>query len=151
MDYNHINIDKVSNSNWLYDQIQKNFDHYPLPDKAYKLLTNLDGTAKEIRKAGKKLLASGLVLDALELGNAVIADIKDSGKMPDKTISSAVSIGESWVGAASLTKVGVALGIATGPAAPFAIPILAIAGGVIGSVGGSRLADYLIDITNMED
>jgi len=151
IDYNHINIDKVANSNWLYDQIQKNFDHYPLSDKAYKLATHLDSTTKEIRVAGKKLLASGLVLDALELGSAIVADIKDSGKMPDKTISSAVSIGGSWAGAALLTKAGVALGIATGLAAPFAIPILAIAGGILGSVGGSRLADYLIDITKMEE
>lgn len=151
VDYNHINIDKVPNSNWLFDQIQKNFDHYPLSDKAYKLATHLDSTTKEIRVAGKKLLASGLVLDALELGNAVIADIKDSGKMPDKTISSAVSIGGSWAGATFLTKVGVALGIATGPAAPFAIPILAVAGGILGSVGSSRLADFLIDITNLEE
>lgn len=152
VDYNHINIDKVSNSNWLYDQIQKNFDHYPLSDKAYKLLTNLDNTAKEIRVAGKKkFLVGGLALDALELGSAIFADIKDSGKMPDKIISSAVSIGGSWAGATLLTKAGVALGIATGPAAPFAIPVLAIAGGVIGSVGGSRLADFLIDITNLEE
>lgn len=151
IDYNHINIDEVANSNWLYDWIRKNYDHYPLSDKAYKLATHLDSTTKEIRAAGKKLLACGLVLDALELGNAVIADIKDSGKMPDKMISSAVSIGGSWAGATLLIKVGVALGIATGPAAPFAIPVLTVVGGVVGSVGGSRLADYLIDITNMED
>ncbi len=151
VDYNHINIDEVPDSNWLYEQIRKNFDHYPLSDKAYKLLTHLDGTTKEIRRAGKKLLASGLVLDALELGNAIIADIKDPGKKPDKMISSAASIGGSWAGAALFAKAGAALGVATGPAAPFAIPILTVVGGVVGSIGGSRLADYLIDITGMEE
>lgn len=151
VDYNHINIDDVPNSNWLFEQIRKNFDHYPLSDKAYKLLTHLDDTAKEIRVAGKRYLADGLVIDALMLGDAIIADIKDPGKKPDKTVSSLVSIGSSWGGSAFLTKIGAMIGVATGPAAPFAIPVLAVVGGVVGSVAGDRLADYLIDITNLEE
>ena len=124
----------------------------PLSDKAYKHLSNLKGTAKKVRRAGKVLVLCGAALAALELGLAVNADLKDADKKLGKTtVSTTISIGGSWAGAALLAKAGALLGAATGPAAPFAIPILSLAGGIVGSIGGSHLAEYIVDITYVEN
>ena len=152
IDYKHINIEKVSNGNKLYDIIQKRYNHYPLDDRAYNALKDLKSTGKKVRIAGKVLLVGGLVLDVLELGLAVNADLKDADrKLGKATVSTAVSIGGSWTGAALFAKGGALLGAATGPLAPAAIPILSLAGGVLGAFSGSRLAKYVVDITYVED
>lgn len=39
----------------------------------------------------------------------------------------------------------------TGPAAPIAIPVLSLAGGIGGSFAGDYLAKWVVDITYVED
>ena len=134
IDYNHINFEKVDNSNLLYNWIQSRYNHYPLSDDAYNVLKNLDGVQKEIRIKGRKLLVVGGVLDALELGLAVIADIRDKDGRADSTISSAISIGGGWAGSILGAKAGAMLGVLGGPAAPLIIPVLSLVGGIAGSV-----------------
>ncbi|MEG0780891.1 MAG: hypothetical protein RR426_09835, partial [Oscillospiraceae bacterium] len=135
--YPHINFDKTANSNWIYDQLQSRFNHYQLDDKAYDVLKDLKATGKKVHVAGKVLLVAGTALDALELGTAIDADVKDADrKLGKKTLSTAASIGGSWAGAALGAKLGALAGAATGPAAPIAVPVLSLAGGIGGSFGG---------------
>lgn len=152
IDYPHVNFDPVSNSNFLYDYIQKQYNHYPLTDDAYNILKDLEGTGKKVRVAGKVLLVAGIVLDALELGLAVDADLNDADrKLGKTTVSAAVSIGGRWAGASVGAKFGAALGAMTGPAAPVTISILSIMGGIGGSFAGDYLAKWVVDITYVED
>lgn len=152
INYNHINIDTVPNSNALYDLIRARYNHYPLTNTAYDILKDLDNTGKKVRIAGKILLVGGIALDALELGLAVDSDLKDADRKLGKTTASTVaSIGGRWMGAAAGAKAGAALGAMTGPAAPIAIPILSIAGGIGGSFAGDYLAKWVVDITYVED
>lgn len=67
IDYNHINLDKVPDSNMLYEYLRKQFNHYPLTDDTYNLLKDLEATGKKVKIAGKVLLVAGVALDALEL------------------------------------------------------------------------------------
>ena len=152
INYNHINLDAVGNSNALYDWIQRRYNHYPLDDFAYNALKDLRNTGKKVRISGKVLLIGGIVLDILELGIAVNADIKDADrKLGKTTISTAAIIGGSWTGAAVGAKVGAMVGTLGGPAAPLTIPVLSLIGGIAGSIGGSRLAEYVVDITYAEE
>ena len=152
INYNHINIDQVPDSNALYDFIRARYNHYPLTDTAYDILKDLENTGKKVRIAGKVLLVAGIALDALELGLAVDSDLKDADrKLGKTTASTAASIGGRWTGAAAGAKAGAALGAMTGPAAPIAIPILSIAGGIGGSFAGDYLAKWVVDITYVED
>ena len=152
IDYNHINFDKMQNSNWLYDQIQKQYNHYPLSDGAYDLLKDLKTTGKKVRVAGKVLLVAGVALDVLELGTAINDDLTDADrKLGKTTLSTAASIGGSWAGGALGAKAGALLGALTGPVAPIAIPVLSVVGGVAGAFGGDKLAQWVVDITVVED
>lgn len=152
IDYNHVNIDPVPDSNMLYEYLRKQFNHYPLTDDTYNLLKDLEATGKKVKIAGKVLLVAGVALDALELGMAVNADLKDADrKLGKTTVSTAVSIGGRWVGAAAGAKAGAVLGAMAGPAAPIAIPVLSIVGGIGGSFAGNYLAKWVVDITYVED
>ena len=152
IDYNHVNFDKMPDSNWLYDQIQSRYNHYPLSDAAYDVLKDLKNTGRKVRIAGRVLLVGGIALDVLELGTAVNADLKDADRKLGKTTAlTAASIGGSWAGGALGAKAGALLGTLAGPAAPVAIPILSIAGGIGGAFGGDKLAQWVIDITDVED
>lgn len=152
INYNHINVDPMPDSNALYDFIRARYNHYPLTDTAYDVLKDLESTGKKVRIAGKVLLVAGIALDTLELGLAVDSDLKDADrKLGKTTASTAASIGGRWVGAAAGAKAGAALGALTGPAAPIAIPILSIAGGIGGSFAGDYLAKWVVDITYVED
>ena len=152
INYNHINFGNVKNSNRVYEWIQKRYNHYPLDDRAYNALKDLPTAGKKVRIAGKVLLVAGVALDVLELGLAVNADLKDADrKLGKTTLSTAVSIGSSWAGAALFAKGAMALGAATGPAAPVVTPILTLVGGVVGAISFSRLGEYVVDITYVED
>lgn len=152
IDYNHINFGNVKNSNIMYEWIQKRYNHYPLDDRAYNALKDLPSAGKKVRIAGKVLLVAGVALDILELGLAVNADLKDADKKLGKTtVSTAVSIGSAWAGAALFAKGGMAIGAATGPAAPIVTPILTLVGGAVGAITFSRLGKYVVDITYVED
>jgi len=152
IDYNHINFGGVENSNRVYEWIRKKYNHYPLDDRAYNALKDLPTAGKKVRIAGKVLLVAGVALDVLELGLAVNADLKDADKKLGKTtVSTAVSIGSAWAGAALFAKGGMALGAATGPAAPIVTPILTLVGGAVGAITFSRLGKYVVDITYVEE
>ena len=115
-------------------------------------MKDLKDTGKKVRIAGKVLLVAGIALDALELGIAVNADLKDADRKLGKTTASTVaSIGGRWAGAAAGAKAGAVIGAMTGPAAPVAIPVLSIMGGVGGSFAGDYLAKWVVDITYAED
>jgi len=150
--YPHINFDPRPDSNWLYDQIQSNYNHYRLSDSAYDKLKDLKGAGKMVHVAGRVLLVAGIALDALELGTTIEADLTDADrKLGKKTLSTAVGIGGSWAGAALGAKLGALAGAATGPVAPIAIPVLSIVGGIGGALGGDALGRYIVDITCTED
>ena len=152
IDYPHVNFDPMSDSNALYDFIQKQFNHYPLTDEAYNALKDLKDVGKKVKIAGKVLLVAGVALDALELGMAIDADLKDADRKLGKTTASTFcSIGGRWVGAAAGAKIGAWAGTLTGPAAPVAIPALSIIGGIAGSFLGDFLAGKVVDITWVED
>lgn len=152
IDYHHVNFGEMKNSNRLYEWIRKRYNHYPLPDKAYQALSDLKRTGKKVRVAGKVLLVAGAALDALELYQAVEADLKDADrKIGKKTYGAAAEIGGSWAGGALGAKAGAMLGVLAGPAAPIAIPILSIAGGIGGAFLGSDLGRWIIDITVTEE
>ena len=88
------------------------------------------------------------MLDALELGKAIEDDLHDvDGNLGRKTLSTAASIGGQWGGAALGAKLGAMLGAATTIYAPVAVPILSLAGGVVGAFAGDALAKLVVDIT----
>lgn len=156
INYPHVNFDPTADSNALYDFIRKQFNHYPLTDEAYNALKDLKDVGKKFKIAGKVLLVAGAVLDALELGMAIDADLKDADRKLGKTTASAFfSIVGRWGGAAAGAKGGAVLGALMGPAAPVAIPVLSIAGGIAGSFlgdwGGNILVEKVVDITKAED
>ena len=152
IDFNHVNMEKVSNTNWLYDQLQSGLNHYELSDDAYNVLKDLKATGKKVRVAGKILLVAGIALDALELGTTIDADLKDADrKLGKKTLSTAASIGGSWAGAALGAKLGALAGAATGLAAPVAVPVLSLVVGGVGAFGGDAFGKWIVDITCAED
>ena len=155
--YPHINFDPRPDSNWLYDQIKSNYNHYRLSDSAYDKLKDLKDAGKKVRVAGKVLLVAGIALDVLELGTTIDADLNDADrKLGKKTLSTAVGIGGSWADAALGAKGGAMLGAVAGTAAfPFfGTAIGGVIGGVFGGIGGGlagdKLATYIVDITYLE-
>ena len=103
---------------------------------------------KVIRIGGKILLVCGIVLDALEPGKAIEDDLHDADeKLGRKTLSTAVSIGGQWGGAALGAKLGAMLGTATTIYAPVAVTILSLVGGAVGAFAGDALAKWVVDIT----
>lgn len=152
IDYNHINFGNVQNSNRAYEWIRQKYNHYPLDDRAYNVLKDLKTTAKKVRVAGKVLLVAGTALEVLELGLAINSDLKDADKkLGETTLSTTVSIGGRWAGSILFAKGGTLIGAAAGPLAPVAIPVLSIIGGIVGAFAGGRLAEYIVDITYVED
>ena len=137
--YPHINFNPRPDSNY-YDQIQSNYNHYRLSDSAYDKLKDLKSAGKMVHVAGRVLLVAGIALDALELGTTIDADLKDADrKLGKKTLSTAVGIGGSWASAALGVKLGAPACAATGPAAPIAVPVLSLVGGIGGALGGDAL------------
>ncbi|MBU5627795.1 hypothetical protein KQI82_12830 [Oscillibacter sp. MSJ-2] len=97
MNYNHVNVDFGKNATNFHIWLQKQYNHYPLSDTAYDMLKDLKATGKKVRIAGKVLLVGGIALDALELGTAIDADLKDADrKIGKKTLSVAASAGRLY-------------------------------------------------------
>ncbi|WP_312941479.1 hypothetical protein [Oscillibacter sp.] len=152
INYNHININLGKNPTAFQKWLQQRYNHYPLSDSAYDMLKDLKSAGKKVRVAGKVLLVAGIALDVLELGTTIDADLKDADrKLGKTTLSTAVGIGGSWAGAALGAKLGALWGVATGPAAFIAVPVLSLAGGIVGALGGDALGRYIVDITCTED
>ena len=93
------------------------YNHKEISESTYLRLKDFKNASKYIRVAGKALLATGVALDALELGTTIDADLKDADrKLGKKTLSAAASIGGSWAGAALGAKGGAMLGAVAGTA-----------------------------------
>ncbi|MBQ4538194.1 MAG: hypothetical protein II995_01150 [Oscillospiraceae bacterium] len=152
VDFNHLNINYPAPMSELQKWVKNNYDHYPLSDSAYELLNDLKGTGKAVRISGKVLLVTGIALDTLELGLSIADDLKDEDrKLGKKAATTAFSIGGRWSGAAIGAKAGAIAGGFAGPFAPFAIPVLSLAGGIAGSFGGDALGKWVVDITCIEE
>ncbi|WP_312634639.1 hypothetical protein [Oscillibacter sp.] len=152
IDYNHLNVDFGNHPTALQSWLKKRYNHYPLSDSAYDMLKDLKSAGKKVRVAGKVLLVAGIALDVLELGTTIDADLKDADrKLGKTTLSTAVGIGGSWAGAALGAKLGALAGVAAGPAAFITVPVLSLAGGIVGALGGDALGRYIVDITCTED
>jgi len=143
------------------ERLQRYFyNHKEINESTYLKLKNFKNVAKPVRFAGKILLATGIVLDVVELGVAVLNDVKDSNNFPEKgTVSTAIEIGSRWTGSALGAKGGAMLGAAAGSAL-LPIPIVGTAvggaiGGFLGGVGGSyafsALGEYVVDVTWAEN
>ena len=155
IDYPHINLEGLKDSNALYNWLQVNYNHYPLSEEAYNVLKNFEKTGEVVRVAGRVLLVAGIVLDALEIGTTMYSDLNDAdGRLGKKTISTVASIGGSWGGSIVGANVGAAIGVLAGPAAPIAVPVLGIVGGIGGAIGGAiggeAFAEWVVDITCLE-
>ena len=152
IDFNHINLDPLKNAPGIYNWIQGRYNHYALSDDAYNILKNLEKSGKVVRIAGRVLLVAGAALNALEIGTAINSDLNDAdGKLGKVTVSTVASIGGSWAGAFGGAKLGALAGTLAGPAAPIAIPVLGIAGGILGSLSGEAAAEWIVDITCLEE
>lgn len=152
INYNHINIDFGKNPTAFESWVKQQYDHYPLSDDAYSALKDLKQLGKKVRIAGKVLLVGGVVLDALELGKAIEADLKDADKkLGYTTIETTASIGGRWAGGAIGAKIGAGIGLMAGPFAPVVVPVLAVVGGGLGAWGGDEFAKWVVDITCTEE
>ena len=106
--------------------------------------------------SGKTLLVAGLLLDALEAGNAIIDDLNDANKKIGKKSGMAVAkIGRRWAGAAIGAKIGAMAGaaigsFALGPGTAVGGAVLGLAGGIAGAVGGEEFVNWVFDITDLE-
>ena len=149
IDFHHINIEEnLKGHDRLYDWLQKNYNHHAISDEACAVLSRMDKVQKVVRIGGRILLVCGIALDALELGKAIEDDLHDvDGNLGRKTLSTAVSIGGQWGGAALGAKLGAMLGVATTIYAPVAVPILSLVGGAVGAFVGDALAKWVVDIT----
>lgn len=149
IDFYHINLEeKLVGHDALYDRLFEKYNHFPISDKAYDILSHMDKPQKVVRIGGKILLVCGIALDALELGKAIVEDLHDADKkLGRRTMSTAASIGGQWGGAALGAKLGAALGASTTIYAPVTVPILSLAGGIAGSFAGDTLAKWVVDIT----
>ena len=149
IDFHHINIEEnLKGHDRLYDWLQKNYNHHAISDEACAVLSRMDKVQKVVRIGGRILLVCGIALDALELGKAIEDDLHDvDGNLGRKTLSTAVSIGGQWGGAALGAKLGAMFGAATTIYAPVAVPILSLVGGAVGAFAGDALAKWVVDIT----
>ena len=152
VNFNHVNINYPEPANALQTWVKSRYNHYPLSDNAYKILSDLKGTGKKVRIHGKVLLVAGIALDTLELGLSVADDLNDEDKkLGKRAATTAFSIAGRWGGAALGAKAGAVVGSFTGPLAPIAIPVLSLAGGIAGSFGGDALGKWVVDITCIEE
>ena len=129
------------------------YDHKEIDEATYLKLKNFENAAKPVRIAGKVLLATGIVLDAIELGAAIYDDVKDSDNFVEKkTVSTAVEIGIRWTGSVLGAQKGAAVGAVIGSAFPVVGTAVGGAiGGVLGGIGGAYLGGWIgecvVDIT----
>ncbi len=155
--YYHLNVSSLPNAPKFQKNLATKLDHVQISEKAYNLLKNFDSTTKKIRIAGKTLLVAGVALDIIQLGVVIDQDLNDADKkIGKKTLHETVSIVGSWGGGFAGAKVGAVAGAGIGtavlPGLGTAIggTIGAVVFGIAGSYGGEKIADYVIDVTEME-
>ncbi len=148
INFPHINIEeKLKGHDPSMTGLQKNYNHYPISDEAYAVLSRMDKVKKVVRIGGKILLVCGIVLDALELGKAIEEDLHDAdGKLGRTTLSTAASIGGQWGGAALGAKLGAMIGAWHNLCAGYSSDFKP-RGGSAGAFAGDALAKWVVDIT----
>jgi len=131
-------------------------DHQEIPDWAYDLLKNFDDTAKIIKIGGKILLVSGVIADAIVLGDAIHTDLNDADKKLGKlTAQTGASIIGSWGGGALGAEAGAYIGagigsmIFPGPGTLVGGAVGSLVLGIAGSIGGGALGEWVVDISNI--
>ncbi len=148
MNYNHLNVEYAKPYTKVQNKIMARYNHYPLSDKAYNQLKDLKKFGKKVRVGGRVLVIYGIVLDTLELGQAIDKDLNDADKkLGKKTLSSVAKIGGSWGGAWAGAKIGATAGAFTGPYSPIVVPVLSLVGGIGGAIGGDAFGEWIVDIT----
>lgn len=136
--------------------LKKYLNHKEIPESVYIRFKNFTKAGKVVRMSGKTLLVAGLLLDALEAGNAIIDDLNDADKKIGKKSGMAVAkIGSRWAGAAIGAKIGAMAGaaigsFALGPGTAVGGAVLGLAGGIAGAVGGEEFVNWVFDITDLE-
>ena len=141
---------------------QKDFinkvNHTKINESTYRWLKDFDVHTKKVRVRGGKILAvTGTVLEALELIEAIHIDTHDAdGKIGKTTYSSLASLGGSWslgaLGAKGGAMLGASIGTAILPGVGTVIggAVGSLVLGIAGSYSGSKLGEYVIDITMTE-
>lgn len=128
---------------------------YGFVDKNGKPLTMAQANMR-LTKGGTIPLSqpptTGIKGNALKLGKMLpkVAGVAGAGLDAYSRYSSgqtatqtAVGVGSAAAGGWAGAELGAGLGLMTGPAAPFMVPILSLGGGIIGYYGGGKLADKL--------
>ncbi|MCI8705012.1 MAG: hypothetical protein HFE60_12250 [Anaerotignum sp.] len=156
-DYYHFNIDTLPDASPRQIKLAKKLDHIEISGEAYNLLKNFDNTAKVVRIAGRTLLVVGIVADTISLGQAINEDLNDADKKIGKrTYTEVARIGGGWADAIAGAKAGAVIGgMAASSALPGAGTVIGAAGGalilgIIDGLGGSALAEYIVDISCLE-
>ena len=121
-------------------------------------MKNFQNVGKVIRVGSRKLLVAGVILDTIELAEAVVHDLNDTDKkLGRETLTTSLTIAGRWGGSALGAQGGLNLGLligaafSLGPATPVIGVGLAIIGGVIGSTKGDEFAEWIFDITELRD
>ena len=141
----------------LQQKVNGKLNHTLIDERTYNTLKKFDVHAKRIRIAGNVLLATGAVLDIIEILQTIHIDKHDADKKIGKTSNMKVAtILGSWSMGALGAKGGAMLGATVGTTG---LPGLGTAvGGVVGglvlgiagSYSGSKLGEYVVDITALE-
>jgi len=141
---------------------QKDFinkvNHTKIKEPTYRWLKNFDTNLKTVRVwGGRILVVGGILLEALELIEAIHIDTHDADKKIGKTTySSLANLGGSWslgaLGAKGGAMLGASIGTAILPGVGTAIggAVGSLVLGITGSYSGSKLGEYVIDITMTE-
>lgn len=155
-DFPHINVSSTNHAPAWQKSIADSLDHRGISEKAYDVLKNFDDTAKIVKAGGRVLLVAGIVIDAVELGNAIQTDLNDADqKLGKTTVSAGMSIIGSWGGGALGAKFGAYIGAGIGTAIFPGVGTLiggAVGGlalGIAGSAGGSALGEWVVEITDI--
>ena len=145
-------------SSELQKKIINKLNHTKINESTYRWLKDFDVHTKKVRVWGGRILAvTGIVLEVLELVEAIYIDKQDADKKIGKTTYSALAkVVGSWSLSAISAKGGTALGASVGTA--FLPGIGTVVGGVtggfifgiIGAYGGDKFGEYIIDITMTE-
>lgn len=152
LDY-HINYKPIK-----HEDLNKRLNRKFIKEETFLKLKDFQKIGKVFRIAGKKLLVAGVLLDTLELGEAVVSDLNDADrKLGRTTITTGISIGGRWAGAAVGAKggamAGAAIGTAIFPGPGTAVlgAALGLAGGILGATGAEKVTEWAFDISELED
>ena len=152
----HFNVKATDGAPAWQKSMADALDHKEISELTYDLLKNFDDTAKIIKIGGKILLVSGVIADAVVLGDAIHTDLNDADqKLGKLTAQTSASIIGSWgggtLGAEAGTYIGAAIGTAIfpGPGTLVGGTLGGLVLGIAGSIGGSALGEWIVDISNI--